>query len=169
MASKICRGPMHFLCDAMLRGGRILSIEMLSARLARQRIVCLISTRGFARTTRIEKFELDEVFQPYHPPFRNARLPDGAPSQQRAGAHGTSATHTGDIGERQESLPNIADFYFKVESITRGHQTCHFRKRATSAHAEGPAYGLDLARHRGFPLRIPFGDHALKWERHRED
>ena len=30
-------------------------------------------------------------------------------------------------------------------SETRGHQTCHLRKRATSAPAEGPAYGLDLA------------------------
>ena len=29
----------------------------------------------------------------------------------------------------------------------RGHQTCHFRKRATSVPAEGPAYGLDFARH----------------------
>ena len=28
----------------------------------------------------------------------------------------------------------------------RRHQTCHFRKRATSAPAEGPAYRLDLAR-----------------------
>ena len=31
--------------------------------------------------------------------------------------------------------------------FTRRHQTCHFRKRATSAPAEGPAYGLDFARH----------------------
>ena len=27
------------------------------------------------------------------------------------------------------------------------HQTCHFRKRATSVPAEGPVYGLDFARH----------------------
>ena len=27
-----------------------------------------------------------------------------------------------------------------------GHQPCHFRKRATSAPAEGLAYGLDFAR-----------------------
>ena len=26
-------------------------------------------------------------------------------------------------------------------------QTCHFRKRATSVPAEGPAHGLDFARH----------------------
>ena len=32
-------------------------------------------------------------------------------------------------------------------------QTCHFRKRATSVPAEGPAYGLDFARHCEFPLR----------------
>ena len=30
--------------------------------------------------------------------------------------------------------------------IARRHQTCHFRKRATSVPAEGPAYGLDFAR-----------------------
>ena len=35
----------------------------------------------------------------------------------------------------------------------RGHQTCDFRKRATSAPAEGPAYGLDFARHCEFPFR----------------
>ena len=32
---------------------------------------------------------------------------------------------------------------------TRRHQTCHFRKRATSAPAEGPAHGPDFARHYG--------------------
>ena len=31
--------------------------------------------------------------------------------------------------------------------ITRRHHTCHFRKHATSAPAEGPAYGLDFERH----------------------
>ena len=31
----------------------------------------------------------------------------------------------------------------------RRHQTCHFRKRATSTPAEGPTYGLDFARHCG--------------------
>ena len=36
---------------------------------------------------------------------------------------------------------------------SRRHQTCHFRKRATSAPAEGPSYGLDFARHCEFPLR----------------
>ena len=35
----------------------------------------------------------------------------------------------------------------------RMHQTRHFRKRATSAAAEGPAYGLDFARRWQFPLR----------------
>ena len=30
---------------------------------------------------------------------------------------------------------------------------CHFRKRATSVPAEGPAYGLDFARHCEFLLR----------------
>ena len=45
-------------------------------------------------------------------------------------------------------------------SIARMHQTCHFRKRATSAPAEGPACGLDLARHCEFPLRAL---QAQKW------
>ena len=56
--------------EADKRGGRVLLIEILSARIARQRIVCLISIRGQARQARIGKFELDEGFQPYHPPFR---------------------------------------------------------------------------------------------------
>ena len=43
----------------------------------------------------------------------------------------------------------------------RRHQTCHFRKRATSAPAEGPAYGLDFARHCEFPLRAL---QAQKWQ-----
>ena len=30
----------------------------------------LTSARGQARKARMEKFELDEGFQPYHPPFR---------------------------------------------------------------------------------------------------
>ena len=37
-------------------------------RIARQGTVCLVSIRGQVRKARIEKFELDEVFQPYHPP-----------------------------------------------------------------------------------------------------
>ena len=42
----------------------------------------------------------------------------------------------------------------------RGHQTCHFRKCATSVPAEGPAYGLDFERHCESPLRAP---QAQKW------
>ena len=57
----------NFICK---RGGRVLLTEMLLPRIARQGAVCLVSTRGQARTTRIEKFELDADFQPYHPPFR---------------------------------------------------------------------------------------------------
>ena len=41
-------------------------------------------------------------------------------------------------------------------SFSRRHQKCHFRKRATSAPAEGPAYGLDFTR----PLRTL---QAQKW------
>ena len=37
----------------------------------------------------------------------------------------------------------------------RRHQTCHFRKRATSVPAEGPAYGPDFVGH--FP---PIGDQS---------
>ena len=52
--------------------GRVLLTEILLPRIARQGAVCLISTRGQARKARIEKFELDldEGFQPYHPPSR---------------------------------------------------------------------------------------------------
>ena len=47
----------------------------------------------------------------------------------------------------------------------RRRQTCHFRKRATSAPAEGPAYRLDVARRRGeFPLGAL---RARKWRVHR--
>ena len=53
-----------------LRRGRILLIGMCLVRIAQYIIVCLLSIRGEARTTRIERFELDEGFQPYHPPFR---------------------------------------------------------------------------------------------------
>ena len=49
--------------------GRVLLTEILSARIARWRIVRLISTREQTRTARIEIFELDEGFQPYHHPF----------------------------------------------------------------------------------------------------
>ena len=41
----------------------------------------------------------------------------------------------------------------RTYGFTRRHQTCHFRKRTTSVPAEGPAYGLDFARHREYPLR----------------
>ena len=44
--------------------------EMLFPRIARQGAACLILKRGQARETRIEKFDLDEGFQPHHPPFR---------------------------------------------------------------------------------------------------
>ena len=45
--------------------------EILLPRIARQGAVCLTSTRGYARKARIEKSDLDQGFQPYHPPFRN--------------------------------------------------------------------------------------------------
>ena len=40
---------------------------------------------------------------------------------------------------------------------------CHFRKRATSVPAEGPAHGLDFASHCEFPLRAP---QAQRWHVH---
>ena len=51
------------------KGGLLLT-DILLPRIARQGTVCLTSTRGRqARKTRIDKFELDEGFQPcHHPP-----------------------------------------------------------------------------------------------------
>ena len=46
----------------------------------------------------------------------------------------------------------------------RRHQTCHFRKRATSAPAEGPACRLGFAGRCEFPLRTP---QAHKWHVYR--
>ena len=53
-------------------------------RIAGQGTACLFSVRGEARVTRIDKFEfgktrieqieLDEAFQPFHPPFRHAEI-----------------------------------------------------------------------------------------------
>ena len=51
-------------------GGRVLLTEIPLPRIARQRIGCLTSTRGSSRKARMDKFELDEGFQPCHPPFR---------------------------------------------------------------------------------------------------
>ena len=76
----ICTGVLRTRCpySVALRGvaeskrGRVLLTEMLLPRTARQGTVCLISTGGQARNARIEKFELDEGFRPYDPPFRRA-------------------------------------------------------------------------------------------------
>ena len=57
------------VCLCKRGGGRVLLTEILLPRIARQGTVCLSSIRGQARTTRIETIELDEGFQPYHPPF----------------------------------------------------------------------------------------------------
>ena len=57
-----------------LRGGRVLLTEILLPRIARRGSVRLVSIRRWARKARIEKLELDEGFQPYHPPFRNMDL-----------------------------------------------------------------------------------------------
>ena len=56
----------------------------------------------------------------------------------------------GILGNRatDEGLPNWI-VGLKL-SYAKRHQKCHFRKRATSAPAEGPAYGLDFARHCDF-------------------
>ena len=54
--------------ELLLRGGgRVLLTEMPLPRIARPGTCCLISIRGQARKTRIEKLELDEGFQPHHP------------------------------------------------------------------------------------------------------
>ena len=52
-------------------GGRVLLTEIPLPRIARQGTACLISARGQVRKYRIDKFEFDEGFQPYHPPFRS--------------------------------------------------------------------------------------------------
>ena len=46
-----------------------------------------------------------------------------------------------------------------------GTKTCHFCKRATSVPLEGPAYGLDFARHCEFPLRAG-AEVARLWKWH---
>ena len=53
-----------------LKGGRVLLTEIPLPRIARRGTVRLVSTGGQARNARIEKVELDEGFQPHHPPFR---------------------------------------------------------------------------------------------------
>ena len=54
-----------------LEGGRVLLIEILSARIARQRIAYKFKNiKTTTRKTRIDQSELDESFQPYHLPFR---------------------------------------------------------------------------------------------------
>ena len=72
------------------RGGGVLLTEMLLPRIARQGTYSIRSTRGQARNTRIDQFELDEGFQQYHTPFRNmdsyihgARHPPKHGSEQR--------------------------------------------------------------------------------------
>ena len=44
----------------------VLLTEILLPRIARQGTPCRTSITGYARTTRIQKFELDVGFQPYH-------------------------------------------------------------------------------------------------------
>ena len=55
---------MHF--SIYMRGGSVLLTEIPLPRIARQGTVSLISIRGQARTTRIEQFEFDEGFRPFH-------------------------------------------------------------------------------------------------------
>ena len=50
--------------------------------------------------------------------------------------------------------------YIYICKVVYIHITCHFRKRATSAPAEGPACGLDFVRYCEFPLRTL---QAQKW------
>ena len=53
------------------RGGKVPLTEIRLPRIARQGAVRLLSTRGEARRARTWKFELDEGFRPYRPPFRH--------------------------------------------------------------------------------------------------
>ena len=52
-------------------GVLLLLTELPSPRIARQGTACLISIREKTRKARIEKFELDEGFQPCPPPLPN--------------------------------------------------------------------------------------------------
>ena len=58
---------------AAKRGGVSLT-EILLPRVARRGTGCVNSARGSARKTRTDKCELDEGFQPHHPPFRVAPM-----------------------------------------------------------------------------------------------
>ena len=64
-----------------------------------------------------------------------------------------------DIARHYSCLPFRTDTN-KNKTAPGRHQTCHFRKRATSAPAEGPANGLDFARNCESPLRAL---RAQKW------
>ena len=51
----------------------MLLTEILLPRIARQGSVCHLSSFNQEDKTRIEKCELDEGFQMYHPPYRKTR------------------------------------------------------------------------------------------------
>ena len=51
------------------KGGRMLLVGIPLARIARQGTGCLVSIIPTNRKARVEQFELDEGFQPYHPPL----------------------------------------------------------------------------------------------------
>ena len=61
------------------------------------------------------------------------------------------------------SFTTFASAVRQLPAKSRRHQPCHFRIRATSVPAEGPAYGLDFARRCEFSLRAL---HAQKWRVH---
>ena len=59
----------EIMVASIYEGGRVLLTEIILPPIARQGAFCLVSRRGQARKTIIEKFELDEGLQPYHPPL----------------------------------------------------------------------------------------------------
>ena len=71
----LARQPPRLLVEGDLkRGERVLLTETLLPRIARKGAACQISIGGQARKARIERFELDEGFQPHHPPFRKIQI-----------------------------------------------------------------------------------------------
>ena len=84
----------HDGCQPLQEGGKVLLTEIPSARIARQGAACLIPVRGEARKARIDRFEPDEGFKPYHPPFRLWRSGKDACFRHSASSRRGSPTPT---------------------------------------------------------------------------
>ena len=87
--------------------------EILLPRIARQGTVSLISTTRQARKARIEELELDEGFQPYHPPPADTPL-----WQTGTGTHASNTKQAGRHNLRLLILP------LTLPSLALGGATC---------------------------------------------